>query len=307
MKIAIIGANGMLSVALTKAYMTDGHSVDVFGLEAPIGYECTNFYTCNLLKDELDYNALMQADIIIYASGAGVQAALSTPSTLMYALNVSAPIDITLQLKKRGYTGSFVSFGSYMEIGINDEVGKAFSEEEIICSNLPVSNDYGLSKRLFGRYMNDFAADFKHWHFILPNMFSFNDFKPGTRLIPYCLQYIQDYKNGRKPDEPKFSPGTQTREFILMEDIFPIILKAAEKGLPSGIYNMGGGKFQSIRELIESIFAFYNVPCKESYFGQSVRRDGDIKSLRLNANKLKSNLGTLPSTKLEDVLKTIVL
>lgn len=137
--------------------MADGHSVDVFGLDSPNGYDCTNFYSCNLLnKDGLDYDILMQSEMIVYASGAGVQAALSTPSSLMYALNVNAPIEITLQLKKREYKGIYVSFGSYMEIGLNDEDGRAFTEEEVICSSLPVTNDYALSKRLYGRYMKDF-------------------------------------------------------------------------------------------------------------------------------------------------------
>lgn len=44
MKIAIIGSNGMLSVALTKAFMGDGHQVDVYGLDAPKNYECTSFF-----------------------------------------------------------------------------------------------------------------------------------------------------------------------------------------------------------------------------------------------------------------------
>lgn len=104
MKIAIIGSNGMLSVALTKAFMGDGHQVDVYGLDAPKNYECTSFCPCNLLKDKLNYDLLMQANMIVYASGAGVQAALSTPSSLMYALNVNVPIDITLQLKQRDYS-----------------------------------------------------------------------------------------------------------------------------------------------------------------------------------------------------------
>ena len=45
MKVSVIGANGMLSVALTKYYKAQkGFSVDVYGLDAPKGYECTNFF-----------------------------------------------------------------------------------------------------------------------------------------------------------------------------------------------------------------------------------------------------------------------
>lgn len=302
MKISIIGTNGMLSVALTKMFMQEGHTVCVFGLDAPMGYECSEFHNCDLLKDELNYDILVSSDIVLYASGAGVQAALSTPAHLMYALNVNAPITITLQLKKLGYKGIYISFGSYMEIGLNDEEGRAFTEEEVICSSLPVTNDYALSKRLYGRYMRDFTADFKSWHFILPNMFSYNDKKPGTRLIPYILQYLRDYKEEKNPQAPSFSPGTQTRQFILMEDIKNVLDRAIEAKMQSGIYNIGGGEFCSIRKTIENLFAAYNVPCKDEYFGKEVRRDGDIKSLCIDGSKLKKAINYLPSTTMVDIL-----
>lgn len=302
MKIAIIGSNGMLSVALTKAFMGDGHQVDVYGLDAPKNYESTSFFPCNLLKDELNYDLLMQSDMVIYASGAGVQAALSTPSSLMYALNVNVPIDITLQLKQRDYSGIFVSFGSYMEIGLNDEDGRSFTEDEVVCSSLPVTNDYALSKRLYGRYMKDFISDYTHWHFILPNMFSYNDKKPGTRLIPYVLQYCREYKQGLNPQAPSFSAGTQTRQYILLEDIKNVIYKAVDANMESGLYNIGGGEFRSIRSFIESMFAAYGVPCKDNYFGKSIRRDGDIKSLRIDGSKLQTAIHYLPSVTMAEIL-----
>lgn len=302
MKIAIIGSNGMLSVALTKAFMADGHTVIVYGLDAPVDYECSTYYSCNLLKNELDFDSLTQADMIVYASGAGVQAAISTPSSLMYTLNVSVPISITIKLKELDYKGIFVSFGSYMEIGLNDEDGRAFTEDEVICSSLPVTNDYALSKRLYGRYMKDFISDYTHWHFILPNMFSYNDKKPGTRLIPYVLKYCTEYKQGMEPETPRFSAGTQTRQYILLEDINNVISKAVKAKMVSGVYNIGGGEFDSIRCFIEKIFAAFDIPCKDEYFGKSVRRDGDIKSLCIDGEKLQQAIGYLPSSTMVDIL-----
>ena len=304
MKISIIGANGMLSVALTKYYnVKKGVTVDVYGLDVPKGYECDNFYQVNLLKDKLDYDKLVASDVIVYASGAGVQAALQTDSSLMYALNVNAPIEMTLQLKKYNYKGIYVSFGSYMEIGLNGENGKAFTEEEVICSTLPVTNDYGLSKRLYSRYMMDFSADFTFYHFILPNMFSEDDLKPGTRLVPYTLQYLQDYNVGKNTQNPSFSAGLQTRQFITLEEMIQTVDKAVCKYIVSDVYNMGGGEFLSIRHLIERLFAIYNVPCKDEFFGQEIRRDGDIKSLRIDGSKLMNELGALPNSKIEDIFK----
>ena len=304
MKIAIIGANGMLSVALTKYfYGRPDTAVVVYGLDEPQGYFCDSFTKVNLVTQMLNYEEVAEADVVVYASGAGVQAALSTPSLLMYQLNVNAPIAITLGLKEACFKGTYVSFGSYMEIGINDEDGKAFNEDDVVCSTLPVSNDYALSKRLYGRYMRDFKADFTAYHFILPNMFSEDDLKPGTRLVPYTLQYLQDYCAGKNPEAPKFSAGSQTRQFITLEEMIQTVDKAINAQIPSGLYCVGGGEYLSIRSLIEKLFKIYDVPCKDEYFGQSVRRDGDIRSLRLNGEKLHKVLGSQPNKSIEDIFK----
>ena len=304
MRIAIIGANGMLSVALTKYfYGRPNTTVFVYGLDEPQGYACDSFTQVNLVTQTLIYEEVATADIVIYASGAGVQAALSTPSLLMYQLNVNAPIAITLGLKKAGFKGTYISFGSYMEIGVNGEEGKAFNEDEVVCSPLPTTNDYALSKRLYGRYMRDFTADYTTYHFILPNMFSEDDLKPGTRLVPYTLQYLQDYCAGKNPEAPKFSAGTQTRQFITLEEMIQTVSIAIEKNIPSGIYNVGGGEYLSIKRLIQRLFSIYNVPCKDDYFGKETRRDGDIKSLALNGDKLKQEIGILPSASIEEIFK----
>lgn len=304
MKIAIIGANGMLSVAFTKYfYGRPDTTVVIYGLDEPQGYACDSFTKVNLITQTLNYEEIAKSDVVIYASGAGVQAALSTPSLLMYQLNVNAPIAITLGLKKAGFNGTYISFGSYMEIGINDEEGKDFNEDDVVCSTLPVSNDYALSKRLYGRYMRDFKADFTVYHFILPNIFSEDDLKPGTRLVPYTLQYLQDYCAGKNPEAPKFSAGTQTRQFITLEEMIMTVDKAIIAHIPCGLYCIGGGEYLSIRNLIERLFGIYNVPCKDEYFGQSVRRDGDIHSLKLDGTKLFKALGYQPNKTIEDIFK----
>ena len=77
--------------------------------------------------------------------------------------------------------------------------------------------------------------------------------------------------------------------------------KTIELQIPSGIYNIGGGEFLSIRELIERLFIIYGVPCKNEFFGKEVRRDGDIKSLRIDGTKLKSFIHQLPSAKIEEI------
>ena len=151
--------------------------------------------------------------------------------------------------------------------------------------------------------MKDFSATYTFYHFILPNMFSEDDLKPGTRLVPYTLQYLQDYKAGKNPKAPSFSAGLQTRQFITLEEMIQTVDKAIASHIPSGVYNIGGGEFLSIRNLIERLFAIYGVPCKEEFFGKEVRRDGDIKSLCIDGNKLFKELGSLPSSTVEKIFR----
>lgn len=303
MNISVIGTNGMLSVCLTRELFNLGHQVHTFGLDKPIDYPCSDFSKIDLVKGDLDYKLILNSDLIIYAAGAGVQAALATDSSIIYSLNLSVPIDITLKLKEYRFKGIFMSFGTYMEIGQNDILNKEFTENEIVGSSLPVSDDYALSKRLFSHYLKDFKADFKYWHFILPNMFSYDDIKPGTRLIPYVLRYLNDYKKGLNPQIPKFSEGLQIRQFILMEDIINVIIKSVEMRIPSGIYNIGGGEILSIRKLIERLFNLYHVPINDNMFGKELRRDGDVKCLKMDGTKLYNKINYLPNNSLEDVFE----
>ena len=301
MKIAIIGTNGMLSKALTQLFHAQGDVVVVYGLEPPTDYLCSQYLPCNLLVDRLDYESFRQYGMVIYAAGAGVQAALSTPSEWMYALNVTSPIAITIGLKNAGFNGVFVSFGSYMEIGINQKLNHAYTESEIVCSSMPVSNDYALSKRLFTRYMNDINVSYLHWHFILPNMFSKNDMLPGTRLIPYVIQCAKEMNEGNEV-QPSFSSGRQIRQFIQLEELINVINLSYEKHLDSGIYCVGGGEIYSIRDLIERIFNFYGIKCSDSWFGTEIRRDNDIRYLAQKGKKLYDHIGYLPKSKIENLL-----
>ena len=117
------------------------------------------------------------------------------------------------------------------------------------------------------------------------------------------MKYLQDYKAGRPTETPSFSAGTQTRQYITLEEVMVVLSKALDKHIVSGIYCIGGGEFFSIRNLIERLFKLYDVPCKDEYFGKEVRRDGDIKSLRINGDKLKAAIGFLPNQTVENIFK----
>ncbi|MFZ4522776.1 MAG: NAD-dependent epimerase/dehydratase family protein [Bacteroidales bacterium] len=302
MVVSVFGTNGMLSSFLSSFFskVFSGNEVNVYGIKKPEDYLFTKFIPTDFLNDEIDWGLLIKSDLIIYAAGAGVQAAINTNPDLVYKLNLNVPLTICNTLKKNNYEGVYISFGSYMEIGLNDNDAKLFDEKEIELSSNTVSNDYALSKRLLTRFMGNLTAPYRFWHFILPNIFIKNEI--GTRLIPYVLNYIKKTKNGEHSELPKLSSGNQIRQYINFEDVCYVITKCLEYKIPSGIYNIGGGEALSIKELIIRLFNYYQVPICDEMFGREVRRDGDIKSLKLNAGKLQILIGYLPHQKIESIL-----
>jgi len=305
MIIAIFGTNGMISSLLSKFFYdkSETNIVNVYGTQEPGNYLFSNFFYTDLLKDGIDYQELLKSDLIIYAAGAGVQASIIESSELMYQLNLFVPISICTQLKVLNYKGIFVSFGSYMEIGLNNDETILFDEKQIEFSSLKVTNDYAISKRLLTRFMGSFSAPYHFLHLILPNIYSNNE--TGTRLIPYVLNYLSKIKNGLHCNVPQFSSGNQVRQFVNFEDVCFALTRCIKCNIQSGIYNLGGGEILSIKELIIRLFNYYQIPVKDEMFGKEATRDSDIKYLKLNGNKLMKEIDYLPHQRIESILGNI--
>ena len=133
MKISILGTNGFLSTAIAKYANEVGWTLDVYGLDEPVGHKFDNFYKVNLMDTELDCSRLVESDLIIYAIGAGIQANLKEGFNLIYNLNVTVPVTICNKLKELNYQGRFVTYGSVFEMGETKEE-RFFTEEDILTS-----------------------------------------------------------------------------------------------------------------------------------------------------------------------------
>ena len=117
MKIAIIGTKGFLSTAIAKYAIEKEWTLDMYGLDKPTQHAYTHFYPIDLMSGNLDVDKLCDADIIVYAVGAGIQSNLNESADLIYALNVYAPVRLCNKLKQADYKGVFITFGSYFELG----------------------------------------------------------------------------------------------------------------------------------------------------------------------------------------------
>lgn len=282
MKISILGTNGFLSSAIAKYANVVGWSLDMYGLDEPVGHKYNNFYRVNLMDAELECSSLLDSDMIIYAIGAGIQANLKEGFNLIYNLNVTVPVTICNKLKELEYKGIFVTFGSVFEMGETKEE-RFFIEEDVLTSLCPAPNDYTVSKRMLSKFVSSYKHDFKHWHFYIPTIYGAGE--NPKRLIPYVINAI------RNSDELHFTAGDQTRQYVHVSEIPRMLALAFEKNLPSGLYNIEGKETFTVKEIVTMIHQAMGKEVPDGCFGSVQRADVGMKYLALEGKKLRDSIG----------------
>lgn len=281
MKIAILGTNGFLSTAIAKHAFEQGLTVDMYGLYKP-QHPYHQFFEINLIRGKMNADCLMNADMVVYAIGAGIQSNLNESLDLIYSLNVSAPISICNMLRILDYKGVFVTFGSYFELGERPE-HRLFSEEDIINTKAPAPTDYVISKRMLTQFVSSYQHDFTHWHFILPTIYGAGE--NPKRLIPYTINAILNQ------EQPFFTTGSQIRQYIPVKEIPSLLQLASIKKLKSGVYNVAGKDILSVQQVVEIIHKHFGATLIPECFGKEERSDIRMKYLALNGQKLHNAIG----------------
>lgn len=281
MKISILGTNGFLSAAIAKYSIQEGWKLYMYGLEAPKQHGCDAFHKVNFMDTDFDCSALLDSDMIVYASGAGIQSNLQEGCRVIYHLNVTVPVGICNQLRTLNYKGCFVTFGSVFEMGETNEQ-RFFSEEDILTSVWRAPNDYTVSKRMLTRFVASYQHEFTHWHFFIPTIYGAGE--NPRRLIPYVVHAI---KNN---EELHFTSGEQVRQYVHVSEVPRILKDAYEKCLPSGLYNIQGKETLTVKELVRMIHQSLGKEVPENCFGTATRADVGMKYLALDGGKLKSQI-----------------
>lgn len=292
MKISILGTNGLLSTSIGSFIENSENELIMYGLDKPTKHGFTKFVKINLLSDKLPYEELKESNIIIYVIGAGIQSNIHESTELIYNLNVIVPVSICNNLAQVGYRGVFITFGSYFEIG-ETSAYKKFSESDLLQSQFCVPNAYSISKRMLSRFASSFQSDFQYWHFILPTIYGENE--NSHRLIPYTLNAI---KNNT---ELSFTAGDQIRQYIYIDEIPEIIMRAYHTKLDSGIYNVEGTEELTVKELVSKLFQLTNKEMPEGVFNKAKRVDTGMKYLSLDGRILRNKIDYIPVFTLKDV------
>lgn len=129
----------------------------------------------------------------------------------------------------------------------------------------------------------------------------FNIYGPFQKngLIPTLFNHIT---NG----EPLtvFGQGNQIRDYVFIKDVVPFFDKAISSNTgENSIFNMGTGTGNTIKDVINIISKILKINPKIDF---KPERPGEIGNFVADTNHLKSTFGSIPSTPIEDGLKSTI-
>ena len=111
--------------------------------------------------------------------------------------------------------------------------------------------------------------------------------------------FFKEIMRGR--DITVYGDGTQTRDFVYIDDLCNGIILALNQAKP-GIYQLGSGKPTNINQLIQLMRSIIDNTHKFSVLYEPAR-PGEVVHTWTNITKATNNLGYKPTTKLSEGLK----
>lgn len=127
-----------------------------------------------------------------------------------------------------------------------------------------------------------------------------NPESPYSGVISILVDRYKKLQSGMETQFTLFGDGSQSRDFVFVEDVIQALLLVASKEEALGKqFNVGTGNALELSELIKVIDETLNITLPISY---EASRDGDIKNSVADISRLKS-LGFKPSFSIHEGMK----
>lgn len=293
MKLFLTGASGFVGAATLRLALEAGHAVVAPvrpGSPAPRLAPFAGRFT-RLDMDLRDSAALAEAlaahrpDALLHLAWSGV-ANSARFDRRQITDNVEAACALIEAAAAAG-VGSFIGVGSQGEYG----AGTAMREDA-----LPEPTSlYGAAKvaALFLTRQLAAQAGMRHAWLRL-----FSTYGPGDNdgwLIPML---ITEMLAGRRP---KTTLGTQSWDWLHVEDVARGILAVATHGTASGVFNLGSGRAVRVRDVIERIRDLA-APGMELVFGEIPFRPDQVMHMQADISRLGGATGWAPRIAIEEGL-----
>lgn len=212
----------------------------------------------------------------------------------MIRINIEGTLNLLTSSKDINYN-IFINTGSSSEYGIKE---KPMREDDLL---EPVSF-YAVTKASASLLCQVFAREYKKPIVTLRPFSVYGPHEEEKRFVPTIVKAVIENK------PIKLTPGNQRRDFIYIEDIVDIYIKAISHGkeLSGQILNMGTGIEYTNDELVQTLFKVTGKKVKIEK-GAFPKRLWDTSHWVADISKTKRMLGWKPKSTLEDGLKKTYL
>lgn len=231
MRVLITGNEGFVGKYFHKRL---GPDHDITGIDIKSGIDCRDFFK----KDDSQYDLVIHLAAIV----GGRESIEGRPMAVADNFSIDSEFFqwcLKTKPKKVVYFSSSAAYPTHYQQGTEAKR----LQEWMITPSAPHSPDmtYGMAK-VIGEYLASFVE----------NVHIFRPFSGYSYLQDTSYPFPMYIRRAVKKSDPfeVWGPGTQTRDFIHIEDIVSAVLTAVDQGI-TGPINLGTGRSTSFLELAQ--------------------------------------------------------
>lgn len=295
-KVLVTGGAGFIGSHIVEKLLENNYNVIIIdnlssgSIENIPNSDTLKFYQLNIEKDDLELVFQKEApDYVIHlAAQTSVNFSISHP---YYDANMNVMASIKLlELCKKYNIKKFITASSAAIYGNPKYLP--------IDENHPTEpmSQYGLSKLTMEKYIKLSGIPYIIFRFS-------NAYGPRQKSSKES-GVVAIFNNAMKNNEPIniYGDGEQIRDFIYVEDIANICIKAINSNVENEIINFSTNKGVSLNQLFKVMKSLYNYTLNANYLPERI---GDIKNSILSNDKAYNLLQFTNYTKLEKGLEIL--
>jgi UDP-glucose 4-epimerase len=303
LKICVTGGAGFIGSALVKSFLEKNYEVTIFDNFSNSSEENVSTLLnkgASLVKGDVRNfedieKALNDSDLVIHlAAQISVEESIKKPE-LTRSINVEGTKNllracVAKKVNKIILASSAAVYGQPKELPLNES------------SPISPISPYGQSKVEMEKLLEEFS---KNYGLNGISLRFFNIY--GKDQTDEYAGVITKFMKNISENKPLiiFGDGSNTRDFISIDDVIDSIHNAIEKieGKKGNYYNVATGNFISIKELAELMLSISDKNLDIKY---EPPKKGDILHSQTSINLLQKELGFYPKIKLRDGLKKLL-
>ena len=295
-KVLVTGGAGFIGSHIVEKLLENNYNVIIIdnlssgSIENIPNSDTLKYYQLNIEKDDLEKKKKKEApDYVIHlAAQTSVNFSISHP---YYDANMNVMASIKLlELCKKYNIRKFITASSAAIYGNPKYLP--------IDENHPTEpmSQYGLSKLTMEKYIKLSGIPYIIFRFS-------NAYGPRQKSSKES-GVVAIFNNAMKNNEPVniYGDGEQIRDFIYVEDIANICIKAINSNVENEIINFSTNKGVSLNQLFKVMKSLYNYTLNANYLPERI---GDIKNSILSNDKAYNLLKFTNYTKLEKGLEIL--